>query len=355
MNPNSDPEIKKFLYTLGWTPDEFNVKKLEGGGFKRTSPKLSESSFGSLPPGLGQTIKTYRTLKHRRGLIQSAKNPETAGALSKVREDGRVQAEAITCGTPTARYTHSGAVCNIPRPSSPYGGEVRKLYCVPEGHWMVGVDLSGIEARMLAHGCYPFPGGPEFARLVTTKEDGGWHQANAGLWSCTRDDAKTELYALMFNAGGQKLGNILGRSAEEGLKNKRDFMLAYPPYAMLVAQLEAEYEKNDGWIQGIDGRRLYVRAKKDCLNTFTQGNSAILFKEWCLRLKVLREESPVRIEQIISYHDECQNEVYSEDKSIADAFGKRCEELATEVGRYFNILVEINAEAKTGMNWAECH
>lgn len=352
MNPNSDPEIKKFLYTLGWTPDEWNMKKLEGGGFKRNSPKLSESSFGSLPDGLGQTIKTYRTLKHRRGLIQSIKNPETAGALAKVRPDGRVQAEAITCGTPTARYTHSGAVCNIPRPSSLYGAEVRKLYRVPEGHWMVGVDLSGIEARMLAHGCYPFVGGPEFAALVTT---GDWHSANAAMWKCCRNDAKTELYALMFGAGGQKLGNILGVSAAQGLANKKKFMDTYKPYFDLTKKLEAEYEKNNGWIQGIDGRRLYVRAKKDCLNTYTQGNSAILFKEWCLRLRDLRRKSSVRIEQLIAYHDETQNEVYSSDKGLAEIFGWDCEQAAVAVGEYFNLNIKVEAEAKVGMNWAECH
>jgi len=59
----------------------------------------------------------------------------------------------------------------------------------------VGVDLSGIEARFLAHGCFPFPGGPDFAKLVLTDQDGGWHQANAKLWNCSRENAKTELYA----------------------------------------------------------------------------------------------------------------------------------------------------------------
>ena len=355
FSPDSDPEIKDYLYTLGWTPDEWNTKKQPNGSYKKMSPKLSESSFGSLPPGLGQTVKEYRTLKHRRGLIQSIKNPDTAGALCRVRDDGRVPANAITCGTPTARYRHSGAVCNIPRPSSDYGEEIRSLYGVDPIHWQVGVDLSGIEARMLAHGCFQFPGGPAFAELILTKQDGGWHQANADLWNCSRDDAKTELYALMFGAGPLKLGNILSRSPAEGKRNKERFMNAYKPYALLEDQLRYEQVMNQGWIQGIDGRRLYVRNKKDVLNTYTQGNAAILFKYWLVEISKIRASATTRIEQIIAYHDEGQFELYTAGKLIAEDFGRDCERLAIEAGRHFNINVEINAEAKVGKNWAECH
>ncbi len=57
---------------------------------------------------------------------------------------------------------------------------------------MLGVDLSGIEARIWAHGAYQFPGGPEFAELITV---GDFHSSNAGLWNCSRENAKAELYA----------------------------------------------------------------------------------------------------------------------------------------------------------------
>jgi hypothetical protein len=110
ININSDVQVKNLLYSLGWVPDEWNSKRMPDGAFKRTSAKLSESSFGSLPQGLGQDVKLYYTLKHRRSSIQSITDPENKGALAKVRKrDGRVPAEAITCGTPTARYRHSGA------------------------------------------------------------------------------------------------------------------------------------------------------------------------------------------------------------------------------------------------------
>lgn len=107
INCSSDEQVKDYLLSIGWVPIEYNYSKTTK---QRTSPKLTEESYASLPPGLGQDIATYRILQHRRGLITNDKDPENKGALSRVRSDHRVPAEAFTCGTPTARYRHSGAV-----------------------------------------------------------------------------------------------------------------------------------------------------------------------------------------------------------------------------------------------------
>ena len=354
INVNSDQQVKKFLYELGWKPDEWNTKKQDDGSFKKTSPKLSESSFGSLPPGVGQDIKRYRMVKHRRGLIQSIKHPETKGAIAQIRADGRVPANAITCGTPTARYRHSGAVCNIPRPTSTYGKEIRELYCVPEdSSLMVGIDLSGIEARMLGHFCVPYPGGRQFAELIT---QGDWHSENAKLWGCDRNDAKTELYALMYGAGPLKLGNILGKSAGVGRKNRDDFFRVYKPYADLTDALEEALEANGGWIRALDGRRLYVRNKKDVLSSCLQGNAAIIFKLWMN--KVHEEVLPrwnMTIKQLIAYHDELQFEFVSSSVKDANIFGSHVVEAAKRVGESLDLKVPIDAEHKVGKSWRDTH
>lgn len=107
LNCSSDTQVKDFLLSIGWIPIEYNYSKKTK---ERTSPKLTEESYISLPEGLGQDIAEYRVIQHRRSLITNDNDPENKGALSKVRDDHRVPAEAFTCGTPTARYRHSGAV-----------------------------------------------------------------------------------------------------------------------------------------------------------------------------------------------------------------------------------------------------
>lgn len=353
LNCSSDTQVKDYLLSVGWIPVEWNYSKTTR---EKTSPKLTEESYNSLPPGLGQEVAEYGVLQHRLSLITNLKDPENKGALSKVRPDHRVPADAFTCGTPTARYRHTGAVTNIPRPSSKYGKEIRRLYGVAPGHLMIGTDLSGIEARMLCHFCYHYTGGKEFAELVL---NGDWHSANASLWGCTRDEAKTHLYALLYNAGATKLGAILGKGAHVGRKNKDKFMKVYKCYHELVNELEKQYEINGGFLYGLDGRKFYVRNKKDLLNTLLQGNSAIIFKNWMIECnkasKRFSRDNNSELYQIISYHDEVQHELYSDNRELANAWGTITVSLAKEVGRSFKLNVPLSAEYSVGRNWSETH
>jgi DNA polymerase I-like protein with 3'-5' exonuclease and polymerase domains len=82
--------------------------------------------------------------------------------------------------------THSNPnVAQTPSVKAPFGKECRSLWTVPAGKKLVGVDVSGLELRMLAH----FMNDPEYAREVI---EGDVHTANqeaAGL--SNRDQAKT--------------------------------------------------------------------------------------------------------------------------------------------------------------------
>lgn len=205
LNLNSHDQVKAYLLSIGWKPTEWNFKVNQFTGRKeKTSPKLTEESYKSLPPGLGQKIADLYVLKHRRRSISNEKDP-SKGALATVRDDGRVPAEAFTCATPTSRYRHQRTVCNIPRPSSPYGQEIRELFCVPSDRWMLGVDLSGIEARMMCHYVLvvaELSGDAEkyeaAKKMVDVVINGDFHQFNADNWGVSRDDAKSGLYALTY-------------------------------------------------------------------------------------------------------------------------------------------------------------
>jgi hypothetical protein len=106
---------------------------------------------------------------------------------------------------------------------------------------------------------------------------------------------------VLFGAGPLKLGNILGKSSKVGARNKKIFMETYKPHALLVAKLEDEFkESGNKYITALDGRRLFVRSKKDVLNTFTQGNAAIIFKHWMLNCAKISGNFPTESHQIIA-------------------------------------------------------
>jgi DNA polymerase-1 len=351
LNLDSDVQVKNFLLSLGWKPTEWNVSKKTK---KRTSPKLTEDSYGSIPPGLGAKIAEYNIVTHRRTMVLNRKGDEKGGLWAvKHRGDGRVSAQAFTCGTPTARYRHKGVVCNIPRPSSPYGGEIRETFCVPDQWWMLGLDLKGIEIRVMAHFAFLYNRGQEFMDIVMK---GDFHANNGQLWDVTRDDSKPGLYGLCYGAMAPRLAQILNKPAHIATALFDAFWNAYPALKYLLDGLEANYKANR-CIHGLDGRRVDVRDKRKLLNTLVQFASAIIFKEWMIlnQLSIVANSWEKMVMQIIAYHDEIQYEVRHPEELAAIHVGEVFKKNALIIGEKYKINVPIEADAKIGKNWRDCH
>ena len=266
---------------------------------------------------------------------------------------GNVESDAYTCGTPTARYTHKKPVANIPGVEAPWGIEMRELFRGPMGFYQVGVDLSGIEARVLCHLCYDYEGGPEFAELVL---EGDWHSVNAKNWGVSRKVAKGILYAMMYGAGDGNLGAQAGSGgSNRGAKIRKVFLESNPAYAKLVEDLTDAWQSNK-FIPSMDGRPLYPRSKKDVLNTTIQGNSAVIFKKWMIRCDKLVDVREGYAHQMIAYHDELQFAYYGSSGDYrAESFGEKVVQEALLTGLDMGIKVPIGAEAKIGKTYADCH
>ncbi len=363
MNLGNSQEVKDYLTSLGWKPTEYNYA-FENGRKVRKSPKLTEDSYASLPTGMGQKIAKYRTYLHRsRSILNQPKTGGQKGAISTIRKDGRISAEAMTCGTPTARYRHMRTICNIPRPSSLFGGEIRETFTVADGHLLIGIDLAGIEARMLAHFLKPYPGsGPIIDAILADKGSGvdDFHTRNAKMWGVSRDTAKSGLYALMYGCYPKKLAETLGYHESKGEELHDDFWKFNAPIKMLVDDLERSFDVNGGWVTGLDGRPLYVREKRKLLNTLLQHAATMVFKKWMVlcdeQLELWKSDWRVYgIHQVIAYHDELQFEYYHDDVGLAKAAAARLCTLALEAGKFYNVAVDTPAEAMIGKNWRECH
>lgn len=347
INLNSITEVKGWLLKEGWKPSAYTDKD---------SPKLTEELVGLEDSSLGAVFKELNVLKHRRRFLLGKPIKGVAkGALAQVRrKDNRVEARAITCGTPTARYRHSGAVCNIPRPGTLYGKEIRELFCVGEGHLLVGTDLCGIEARMMAHYCYNYPGGIALAeRVLSMDKTNDFHTSNGIAWGVDRNTAKSGLYALCYGCGDAKLANTLGKPKKEGKRLKALFWDNNPALKALVSDLERSLKAHEGWIKGLDGRKVFIRESRKLLNSLLQNSAAIVFKQWMVNCD--QEKFGVEAHQVIAYHDEKQDELYTSDVREAHTYGKRVCELAAITGEQLNLNVPIAAEYKVGKNWAETH
>ena len=337
FNPGSRAHIANRLTAIrGWQPQDFTANG---------QPKIDDTILAALPYPEAQKIAHYLTLQKRIGMI--ADGP--SAWLKKFNKDtGRMHGRVTTNGAVTGRMTHqSPNVAQVPSVGSFAGAECRSLWTVPTGKKLVGVDVSGLELRMLAH----FMNDKDYSREVV---EGDVHTANmkaAGLED--RNQAKTFIYAFLYGAGNEKIGSIVGKGAAAGGKLKKRFLEGLPALNKLISGVGAK-AKSQGYLKGLDGRQLHVRHAHAALNTLLQSAGAIVCKQWAVEceymIRHLGWEKKVLF--VANVHDEIQFEV---DEDIAEEWAKIAVDCIEVAGLNLGIRVPLTGDANVGSNWKETH
>lgn len=341
LNPSSRPHLVYWLKRkYGWQPKEFT---------NDGSPKLDEDVMRGLPYPESDLLVEYFTLDKRIGQLAEG---DQAWMKAYNEKTHRIHGYVNTNGAVTGRMTHSKPnMAQVPRVGSPYGRECRDLFTVPPGYKMVGVDASGLELRCLAHFMSRYDNG-DYAKVV---EEGDVHTANqhaAGLK--TRDQAKTFIYAFLYGAGDEKIGNVVGKGSTTGRALKRKFLATLPALDALKTGVESVAERKK-YIIGLDGRVLPIRSTHAALNTLLQSAGALIMKKALVILdnKLRQEFTPGKdYEFVLNVHDEFQIEAREE---IADRVGQLAVEGIQLAGESFGFRCALSGQYRTGSTWAETH
>ena len=377
INLNSPAQVKDFLLSQGWIPDQWTDKG---------SPQVTESSYPSIKGELGQLVSKRAVLKHRaQMLFNITKKGELKGLINLVRDDGRIEAGAMTNGTNTGRMTHRGLV-NIPKPKDlglwPSDVQIRELFIVPDGTLMMGVDADGLEARMEAHSCKPYEGGEEYASALI---DGDVHSNTAfnngymneeelvfyqrhkvdkvplakedehryKILDAIREESKAPKYAITYGSGIPGLAKTLGCSIAKSTKIYNDFWNGNTALNGFKKAIVA-FWKSTGkqYIIGIDGRRVNIRSEHSIVNAYFQSTGSIVVKVAALYFDRWLREREMITQQIIIYHDELEGEVPIEEKDVVEELAKEAFE---EAGKFLKIRVPVTGTPKWGVNWKQVH
>ena len=182
----------------------------------------------------------------------------------------RVHGSVITNGTITGRMSHRDPnMAQIPSLASPYGKECRSCWTVADKFKLVGIDASGLELRMLAH----YLNDEEFTDDIINGDIHTANQKRAGLKS--RNQAKTFIYAFLYGAGDAKIGSVIGGNKAEGKRVKQSFLANFGTLKTFRNRITREAEQN-GFIKGLDGRKIFIRSAHAALNSLLQGAGAIV-------------------------------------------------------------------------------
>lgn len=355
FNPNSRDHIANRLIAIyGWEPEEFT----EGG-----KPKVDEEVFKDLTFPPCAMLTEYLMVAKRLSQLAEGKQ-----AWMKLSTNGKIHGSVNPNGAVTGRATH--AYPNISQvPSTKvdkdgktlhgqaggWGHECRALFGVPPGWTLAGADASGLELRCLAHFMARYDDG----RYRDILLNGDIHTENmkaAGL--TTRNQAKTFIYAFLYGAGDAKIGAIIGGTAEDGKRLKAKFLKSLPALQKLIAAVKAKC-KTQGYLVGLDGRKLYVRSSHSALNTLLQSAGALICKKWLVILEDKLEASGLKHGWDGDYafcawsHDECQ--IACRTPEVTAMVRKFATDTVLESGDFFNFRCPTSGESKEGLTWADTH
>lgn len=349
FNPASRHHIADRLKKLyGWQPQAFT---------NSGDPEINDEVLTDLPYPPAQALAQYFMLEKRLGQIADGNQ-----AWLRLQKNGRIHGSVNTLGAVTHRCTHSYPnIAQVPsienaKGKVPYGAECRSLFLPDAGHVLVGCDADALELRCLAH--FVRDGG-RLAKAVDEgkREDGTdihtMNQKAAGL--PTRNMAKTFVYGWCYGAGDAKIGEIVGGTAEEGKRLKAKFMKATPGLGGLMSAVKTA-AKHNGYLRGIDGRRVPVRHQHAALNTLLQNAGAVAMKKANVILWHELERRGLRFgedwAQVASVHDEwqltCKPEIVETIKEVSVW-------AIEEAGRQLNFNCPLRGNAEHGNNWKETH
>ncbi len=265
--------------------------------------------------------------------------------IDATEEDGRVHGFVIPNGAITGRMTHRNPnMAQVPSSHSPYGKECRACWIVEDKNILLGVDASGLEIRMLAH----YMNDEEYTNEIL---NGDIHTANQQLAQLeSRDKAKTFIYALMYGAGDEKLGKVVGGNTADGKRARQYFFDNKPSFKSLRDRVQRASAKK--FLKGLDGRKLYVRNQHSALNTLLQGAGAIIMKKALVLLDETLKLNAIQYKFVANIHDEWQIEVK---ESQSDFVGGLAVDSIIKAGEYFNLRCPLDGEYKIGDNWSETH
>lgn len=365
-NPNSTSQVKDWLFSLDWKPQNFSyVNKVDEKGKKYVDqiPQVRTEVGGekTLCPSVEKLFDKEPALKALAGLtVLSHRIGILKGFLDNVDSEGYVQAK-IQGFTNTLRFKHR-VVVNLPSAKKPYGDIVRGVLVAPEGYELCGSDMSSLEDRTKQH--YMWDHDPDYVREMQTPdfdphlalaefagaltpEQVKAHKAKEEDHGVTRHLYKTANYSCTYGAGGKKLALTLDIPEQEGhsiVKAYRDKNWSIDAIADSVHSKEC---LDQLWLYNPVSNFWYsLRHEKDKFSTLNQGTGVYCFDIWIYNFRKKRPQITGQM------HDEV---ILCIKKGHREACEKLLKSAIRKTNRQLQLNRELDIDVQFGDNYAKIH
>ncbi len=361
FNPGSRLQIVRRIKSKypKWMPTSFTPSGI---------PEINETILSNMPIAEAKSLNRYFKVSKQLGQIADGRN-----AWLRVEREGRIHGRVKSCGCRTHRMSHfSPNTAQVDKDPA-----LRSLWVANEGEKLVGCDASGLELRMLAHYLAIWDDG-QYAKAViegNQKEGTDAHTRTktlAGLHN--RNSAKTLIYALLYGAGNQKLSDIVVEDAKnnnESIPAGRGYKLGKSTRDKLsegiiglgnLVKVSQMRDKKQGWLKGLDGRKVHTNGQHGALNTLLQSAGAIVMKLALAELHFNigperglvcpKTYKTIGWNYCANVHDEWQ---CSAKADVAENLGQAMADAIKQAGVVLKLRCELAGEYDIGDNWSETH
>lgn len=360
-NPNSYPQLKAWLYDLGWVPETFDHKRNKETGDVRKVAQINMPHGAGICPSIKRLYSKEPSLELLDGLsVISHRISILKGFLSAVDDDGYVQAQ-VQGLTNTLRWRHKVCV-NLPGIDKPYGEDIRGCLIAPEGYVLVGSDMSSLEDRTKQHYMWDFD--PDYVKEMCTDDfdphldlcvSAGMLDSNnvrdhkAGLEDFTKQRklGKAANYSCVYGAGGATVARAAGISEHEGAKLVKAYWKRNWSVVSIAEACITKTCRRQKWLYNPVSKLWYsLRAEKDRFSTLNQGTGVWCFDTW---VKYQRQKG---LPQVGQFHDETINLVKEENKERAE---KTLRWAIDQTNKELKLNRDLDIDIQFGVNYSEIH
>ncbi len=379
-NPQSNIQIKSFLYSLNWSPCSFRYERNKDTNERKAIPQILGESK-ELTPSVAALLEKEPRLIELEGLgVVNHRISLINGILEEAyKKDGKVS-QTLHGVTNTFRFTHRTLV-NLPSTSRPWGSEIRGLIIAPPGHVVMSVDVKNLESRTMQNSIIDLDepyvrqmNSPDFdAHLDTSISVGLISQEDADFYKfykstygdgkqspseeestrfkiidVKRKKGKIIGFSSLYNVGAKTLSISLGESEEYCKVLLQNYWARNWATKYFAENLATKQCLGNTWVKSKSGSGFFLELRKenDRFSTHNQNYGVTFFDNWQAYLWYYGLK--VRLES----HDEILLYVKEEEVEEVKVLLKRCCEMAN---RKLNLPVYVDIDIQVGKSYADTH
>jgi hypothetical protein len=358
-NPNSNDQVKDWLYSLGWRPRTYKFLRDKVTGDERQIEQVRKN--GELCRSVKELAEVDQAvdlldgltvLTHRAGILKS---------FLECHKDGWLEA-SIAGLTNTFRFKHYRPLVNLPGVDKPYGDVIRGCLTCPDGYILSGADMTSLEDTTKRH--YMKPLDPDYVEAmsregfdphldlalhagVITQDDIDKHNSGERSLKALRKNYKVVNYSATYGVGAPKLARETGMSKSEAKTLLEAFWSRNWAIEKVASTLRVRELFNGMWLKNpVSGFWHSLRSDKDRFSTLNQSTGVYCFDSW------VKECRGMGLKTIGQFHDEI---IVLTKEGDEDKTENIMQMSINNVNDAINLNVPLGTDVQFGNTYADIH